>query len=293
MYGFDRRNHPPAISRGGVDPETAASVRHIYDRTSSPKLGGVRFVDPDRQTHADRILKDTRSAEQIASDGFEQLLKPGADANPDFLLGTGAPVLRLTATKGAFERGVGLVRSEGEAAPVSVSTAWRLHCEGALGGITFSENGETLDFGRESRYFSRRQKEALAIKWGGCACPGVRSSAKPGQLQGPTHRLLEAGWRQDQHPRRDFALQASPPVIPQQRLGDRARRQGTVLADSAGRAGCSQDAHRDAVEERREARASTGVPTGTKRAGPGRGGGGARGAGPGFRAETPRSRSSR
>jgi len=155
-----------------MDPETAATVRDLYDRTTSPKLGGVRFVDPSRQSLADKILGDPRTPEQIASDGFEQLIRLGADANPDFLLGSGAPVIRLTATKSAFERGTGLARIEGQVAPVSVSTAWRLGCDAGVGGVIFGQNGETLDFGRESRFFSRRQKEALAIRWGGCACPG-------------------------------------------------------------------------------------------------------------------------
>ena len=58
-----------------MDPETAATVRDIYDRTTSPKLGGVRFVDPARQGLADAILADERTPEQIASDGFEQLFE--------------------------------------------------------------------------------------------------------------------------------------------------------------------------------------------------------------------------
>jgi hypothetical protein len=163
-----------------MDPETAATVRDIYDRTTSPKLGGVRFVDAERQALADEILKDERAPEQIASDGFEQLLKLGADADPRFLLGSGAPVVRLTAMKSAFElgpesafkRNTGLAHIEGQVSPVSISTAWRLSCEAGVAGIVFAENGEVLDFGREQRFFTRKQKEVLAIIWGGCACPG-------------------------------------------------------------------------------------------------------------------------
>jgi Domain of unknown function (DUF222) len=157
-----------------MDPETAATVRDIYDRTTSPKLGGVRFVDPARQTLADSILADERTPDQIASDGFEQLLKLGADANPDFLLGSGAPVIRLTATQTAFERGTGLARIEGEVAPVSISTAWRLSCDAGLAGFVLADDGHVVNFGREQRFFTRKQKEALAIIWGGCACPGCQ-----------------------------------------------------------------------------------------------------------------------
>jgi hypothetical protein len=155
-----------------MDPQTAATVRYIYDRTTSPKLGGVRFVDPERQIMADSILNDTRTPDQLASDGFEQLLKLGADANPNFLLGSGAPVIRLTATRRAFERGKGLARIEGQVSPVSISSAGRLSCEAGVAGIIFAENGEVLDFGREQRFFTRKQKEALALIWGGCARPG-------------------------------------------------------------------------------------------------------------------------
>ena len=155
-----------------MDPETAAIVRDIYDRTTSPKLGGVRFVDPERQALADTILADQRTPGQIASDGFEQLLKLGSDANPDFLLGSGAPVLRLTATQTAFKRCTGLARIEGEVAPVSISTAWRLSCDAGVAGFVLADDGHVVNFGREQRFFTRKQKEALAILWGGCACPG-------------------------------------------------------------------------------------------------------------------------
>jgi Domain of unknown function (DUF222) len=155
-----------------MDPETAATVHDLYDRTTSPKLGGIRFVDPRRQALADNILHDERTADQIASDGFEQLLKLGADADPRFLLGSGAPVIRLTATKTAFEHGTGPARIEGQTPPVSISTARRLKCEAGVAGIILDETGLVLDFGREQRFFTRKQKEALAIRWGGCASPG-------------------------------------------------------------------------------------------------------------------------
>lgn len=155
-----------------MDPETAATVRDLYDRTTSPKLGGVRFVDLDRRVLAESIAADDRAPDQLASDGFEQLLKLGADANPNFVLGSGAPVIRLTATKSAFEGRAGLARIEGEVAPVSISTAWRLTCEAGIAGVVFNPDGSILDFGREQRFFTRKQKEALALVWGGCASPG-------------------------------------------------------------------------------------------------------------------------
>ncbi|MDQ1529007.1 MAG: hypothetical protein QOH77_797 [Actinomycetota bacterium] len=155
-----------------MDPETAASVRDLYDRTTSPKLGGVRFVSADRQKLADQIQGDERTPEQLASDGFEQLLKLGADADPRFLLGSGAPVVRITATKTVVETRRGFARIEGQPAPVSVATLEKLTCESATKSVIFDESGRVLDFGREQRFFTRRQREALALVWGGCAAPG-------------------------------------------------------------------------------------------------------------------------
>jgi hypothetical protein len=155
-----------------MDPETAANVRDLYDRTTSPKLGGVRFVSAHRQKLADQIQGDERTPEQLASDGFEQLLKLGADADPRFLLGSGAPVVRITATKTVVETRRGFARIEGQPAPVSVSTLEKLTCESATKSVIFDESGRVLDFGREQRFFTRRQREALALVWGGCAAPG-------------------------------------------------------------------------------------------------------------------------
>ena len=155
-----------------MDPETAAGVRDLYDRATSPKLGGVRFVDPERQELAETILKDVRTPEQLASDDFAQLLRLGADTDPRFLLGSGAPVIRLTVPKVDFETGTGLARIEGQVAPVAVSSAWRMSCEAGIAGFVMDENGLVIDYGREQRFFSKRQREALALVWGGCAAPG-------------------------------------------------------------------------------------------------------------------------
>ncbi|HEY5320879.1 MAG TPA: DUF222 domain-containing protein, partial [Galbitalea sp.] len=145
-----------------MDPETAATVRDLYDRATSPKLGGVRFVNVEREALAGQILRDERTPEQLASDGFVQLLKLGADADPRFLLGSGAPVVRVAATHTAAESRHGLVRVEGQSAPASISTLERMACEGETRSVIFDETGKVLDFGREQRFFTRRQREALA-----------------------------------------------------------------------------------------------------------------------------------
>jgi Domain of unknown function (DUF222) len=155
-----------------MDTETAAIVRDLYDRATSPKLGGIRFVDPTREALSESIRDDDRAPDQLASDAFEQLLKLGADANPNFLLGSGAPVVKITATSSAVKTGRGLARVEGQPAPLGMPDLERLSCGGYVDLVTFDENGFILHFGREQRLFSKYQKEALALIWGGCAIDG-------------------------------------------------------------------------------------------------------------------------
>jgi hypothetical protein len=155
-----------------MDPETAAVVREIYDRATSPKRGGVRFVDPAQKALAEHIVEDDRTPDQLASDAFEQLLKLGTATDPDFILGSGAPVIRVTTTRRAVETGVGLARIEGQTAPISMRSLDRIACSGIVNTIVFDENLQALDLGREQRLFSPKQREVLAVKWGGCAAPG-------------------------------------------------------------------------------------------------------------------------
>jgi len=78
-----------------LDPETSASVGELYDRATSPRRGGPRFVSADAEAQQQCILADTRTTEQLASDVFVQLLRQGADADSSQLLGSGAPVVRV------------------------------------------------------------------------------------------------------------------------------------------------------------------------------------------------------
>jgi hypothetical protein len=163
-----------------MPPETLAAVKDIYDRMTSPKLGGVRFVADDAAGRAAAIVDDPRSPEQLASDGFEQLLRLGADTDPRFLMGSGAPVITIITTAPVFATGVGtgdgvgigVGRIEGQTDPVGLSTIERHACNGAVIDMVFDSQGQPLDVGREQRLFTARQRRALAIRDGGCRAPG-------------------------------------------------------------------------------------------------------------------------
>jgi hypothetical protein len=160
-----------------MDPETFATVKNVYDRATSPKLGGVRFVGEQAQEQRDAILADARTPGQLASDAFTHLLAAGADADSSVLIGTGAPIVKLTTTLAAVQSAQrhnsdGAGYFEGQFDAVSIATVQRALCTGGSEEIIFGDDGQPLDEGREHRLFTRKQKSVLAVRDGGCRWPG-------------------------------------------------------------------------------------------------------------------------
>ena len=156
-----------------MDTETAAVVTELYDRATSPKLGGPRFLAESEQGQlAQQIELDARTPEQRASDVFTGLLLHGADADDSELLGSGAPAIRVHVTATTMATRSGFATIEGQADPVSITTVERLICNGIITPIVFDTAGNPLDVGREQRLFTKKQRIALAARDGGCMMPG-------------------------------------------------------------------------------------------------------------------------
>jgi hypothetical protein len=232
-----------------MDPETFASVKDLYDRATSPKLGGVRFVGGDAKAKMEEILADSRTPEQLGSDSFLQLLIAGADADSSTLIGSGAPIVKLTTTLNTLESldtlepGAGRGYFEGQVDAVSIATVERHLCGGSSTVTVFDHNGQPLDHGHEQRLFTKRQKAALAIRDGGCRwtnCDRPPSWSEAhhilwwGRDAGPTdvrngillckhHHLLlhNNGWdiirEPDENGIEDYWLIPPPDVDPQQK----------------------------------------------------------------------------
>ncbi len=168
--------HFPLAGGGGkaiwnMDPETYANFKDIYDRSTSPKLGGVRFVSKEQSERAATIAADDRTPVQLASDAMLQLMKLGTESNPNFLLGSGAPIIRITVAEEALETGYGFGTIEGSDEHISMDTVQRLLCGGDSIRMGFDQNGNVLDVESEQRLFSKRQREVLAVKFGQCMDP--------------------------------------------------------------------------------------------------------------------------
>jgi hypothetical protein len=159
-----------------LDPENAAQVRAIVDAATSPRLGGPRFVDPEALAQVDALLADTRTTQQLALDTMVELLRLGTLADEATFIGSRRPAAQVLVTLRDLESGAGAASFEGQTEPVSVQTAQRHVCESGLRPILFGGEGNVLDFGRELRLFSRRQRAALAARdggylWTGCDRP--------------------------------------------------------------------------------------------------------------------------
>ena len=182
-------------------PEQAAFVQATFDSLTGPKRGGVRFVDPEREAWSQKVKNDPRTVDQIACDGFIDLLKAGTSVNPDQMLGGRRPVVQIVSTidpeqpapaevattKTAADltvddilvgkpgsRGHGYL--EGNPAPVTQETVARFICDTGTMLMAFDTRGRPLDVGREERLFNPAQRAAMAVRDGGCRWPGCEKT---------------------------------------------------------------------------------------------------------------------
>jgi hypothetical protein len=153
------------------DPESAGIVDEIYDRATSPRRGGPRFVDPEQVERESKIADDPRTVEQLASDAFAELLRQAASADPEVLVGSGAPGVRIIVSEQSLATGEGYGVIEGSGESVSLATVERVACSYGVDRVTLDAFGAVLDHGRQRRLFSRRQRDALAVRDGGCLWP--------------------------------------------------------------------------------------------------------------------------
>ena len=173
-------SHFPLPTGGGraiitMDTEGYAQFIDYFDRMTSPKRGGVRFVDKSKAERAKAIEQDERTPAQLAYDGFFHLLATGAEADGSVMLGTGAAVIRITVAETALQTGIGFGRIDGMPEPISIDSVKRLMESGKSLRMAFNPNGTYIeafdDPVAENRLFNRKQREILAAKFGGCMDP--------------------------------------------------------------------------------------------------------------------------
>ncbi|GAB3032079.1 hypothetical protein GCM10027052_06110 [Parafrigoribacterium mesophilum] len=215
---FRRVKRSNGVSRFILDPdlETGAYLDDLYDKMTSPRRGGPRFIDPADQAWAEAVANDERSLDQYVHDSITALLRLGVNADlrdTRTIVGPRIPAVRVLTTAGditSITTGTGTAtgistgpvghgRIEGCGVPVSLETVQRIACTGGTIPILFDDNGQVLDLGREQRLFTPAQKIAISARDGGCMWTGCDSP--PGATE--THHIDQ--WDRD-HGNTDVAL---------------------------------------------------------------------------------------
>ncbi|TFD27577.1 DUF222 domain-containing protein [Cryobacterium cryoconiti] len=176
-------------------PEDGEFVLSTFDSITSPRRGGVRFVDKEKAAWAKRVQDDPRTTEQIAADALVQLLKIAGEADQGRVFGGRRPSVRVIVTEKALKSGQpgqpapcqaaqgGPVTAEaaetreaaaahgqieGNPVPISQETIDRLLCDTGTRGIQVDDTGQIINVGRDQRLFTEAQRAAMGVRDGGC-----------------------------------------------------------------------------------------------------------------------------
>lgn len=171
-----RVRRPNGLSRYILDPdlESAAFWDDIYDKLTSPRRGGARFVDEDDKSWAEAIAADTRTTDQYLHDSITQLLRiaVGSESTESHrIIGSRTPAVRVLVSADMLATRTGHGHIEGSDIPISIETVERVACASGTIAVVFDEHGQVINLGREQRLYSGRQRVALAARDGGCLFP--------------------------------------------------------------------------------------------------------------------------
>ena len=156
---------------GLLDPESAAIVSDSFDLVTAPRLGGPRFLSDEARQREEAIMRDPRTTEQLLADAFVELIRIAGQADAGRVYVQRRPAVTIHIERHAVDAGVGSASIEGQSSAVSVATAERHAC--AAGAIPVQFDGDrVLALGREQRFFTWRQRVALAARDGGCRFDG-------------------------------------------------------------------------------------------------------------------------
>lgn len=154
---------------GLLRPESAAVLTTASDSIIAPRRGGPRFVEKEKAAEQERLtVEDTRTPGQLMVDALVDLVQI-AISTPDGVELTGGKAAVTIHAAREEDGGVGVGYFEGQLDAVSEATLQR-YLNSEIDVIGF-QKGLPIDAVTAQRLFNRRQRRALAARWGGCAFP--------------------------------------------------------------------------------------------------------------------------
>jgi hypothetical protein len=207
---FEQRSFRRVVRASGMvhydidlDPESDARVFGPIKRLLSPRFGGPRFTSADDIVAADRLVEDPRSNEQLQVDTLVDLIDRGVRADEGALFKTLEPQVMVAVTSADLRKAydtaaarrrhragdhggcpgatsasgcsgpdAGIAWIDGTDHPITAVDALRMVCAGGFTPALFDESGQAIDIGRAQRYFTAKQRRAMAGRDGGCMFPG-------------------------------------------------------------------------------------------------------------------------
>lgn len=155
------------VINGKLDPETAAPVRAALDAMVAH---GLR-----QRREQDRLSKDVRSAGQMRADALATFARHVLGCTSEKLpLGSTTVVLRMNVDDLRDDDAVGEVDGIGQ--PVPAGVLRRMAADAGIIPMVLGGESDVLDYGREERWFTWRQRLALVERDGGCAFCGAPPS---------------------------------------------------------------------------------------------------------------------
>jgi hypothetical protein len=185
---------------GQADPESAAVLIGALDPLTSPRRGEPRFIRPEDIARAQAIVDDPRTTERVTLDGLVALVRAGGGLDPQSMSPGDHTLVKVIVPAKAVEtmgaarsredrsdggrsggampgaarpraaaQGFGVIEATGTT--ISTGTAEAALCDSGWQEVTVDDCGTPLDVGRTRRLFNRMQREALAVRDGGCMWP--------------------------------------------------------------------------------------------------------------------------
>lgn len=202
-----RREGDGMVRVGGLlDSVTGAKAEAWFGAHSAPR--------PE-----DTSGRDERSATQRRHDAFAELLALGMRAGQFATENAPTATVHLIMTAEQFQSGTGHA-STSYGQHIRVAESFRLLDQACVAWVVHNSQGGILNYGRQKRFATRAQTEALLARDGGCAFPGCdypaewceRHHVQEWQKGGPTDldnlvllcayhhgRFMHQGWQIEMH----------------------------------------------------------------------------------------------
>ncbi|HEY2643463.1 MAG TPA: HNH endonuclease signature motif containing protein, partial [Galbitalea sp.] len=114
--------------------------------------------------------------------------------DPTIIPGAGRAPVRVIVDAATLDAGTGVGLLEENLSPISFAKLEEYLCAGGTVEVLVGDSGDILNFGREQRLYTPKQRQALAVRDAGCRYPGC---AKPASWC-EAHHILQ--WKRDHGP---------------------------------------------------------------------------------------------